>query len=125
MGRVEFETVEDIEQFCVEHGIMCKDGLVDRVALEANADRGGLFTDPHTGVALAALGKLAARGLATKDEQVVVISTASGLKFTDFKVGYHTGTLAEVGGKYRNQPFELPDNYDAVRSALLRGMDAC
>ena len=76
----------------------------------ARADRDGLFTCPHTGVALGALEKLAARGEITKDQRVVVISTASGLKFADFKVGYHEGTLAEVPApKYRNVPVELPE----------------
>jgi threonine synthase len=86
----------------------------------ARADRGGLFTCPHTGVALAALEKLAARGDVKKGEQVVVVSTASGLKFADFKVGYHEGKLP--GAKYRNTPVELPERYDAVREALLRGI---
>jgi threonine synthase len=74
-------------------------------------------------VALAALEKLAARGEVTRDHRVVVISTASGLKFADFKVGYHEGTLAEVPApKFRNTPVELPERYDAVREALLRGL---
>jgi threonine synthase len=105
------------------------DGVVE-VATEseladasARADRGGLFTCPHTGVALAALEKLAARGDVTKDHRAVVISTASGLKFADFKIGYHEGTLPDVPApKYRNQPIELPARYDAVREALLRAM---
>ncbi|HEX7842317.1 MAG TPA: threonine synthase, partial [Kofleriaceae bacterium] len=85
----------------------------------AAADRDGLFTCPHTGVALAALAKLAARGAITRDHRVVVISTASGLKFADFKVGYHEGKLADVPApKYRNTPVELPEDYDAVRTAL-------
>ena len=53
----------------------------------AHADRDGLFTCPHTGVALAALTKLAKRGEIKREDEVVVISTASGLKFADFKVG--------------------------------------
>ncbi len=89
----------------------------------ARADRSGLFTCPHTGVALAALEKLAARGEVTRDDRVVVISTASGLKFADFKVGYHEGKLADVPApKLRNRPVELPERYDAVRDALLRGL---
>lgn len=105
------------------------DGVVE-IATEAEladasarADRGGLFTCPHTGVALAALEKLAARGEVTRDHRAVVISTASGLKFADFKIGYHEGTLADVPApRYRNVPIELPDDYDAVRDALLRGL---
>jgi len=46
---------------------------------------------------------------------VVVISTANGLKFTDFKVGYHEG-----GGRYANRPVELPNDFDAVRTAVDR-----
>jgi threonine synthase len=89
----------------------------------AHADRDGLFTCPHTGVALAALAKLAARGEVTRDHEIVVISTASGLKFADFKVGYHEGRLAEVPEpRYRNVPVELPESYDAVRDALNRGL---
>ncbi len=91
----------------------------------AHADRDGLFTCPHTGVALAALTKLAARGEVTRDHQVVVISTASGLKFADFKVGYHEARLADVPSpRYRNVPVELPERYDAIRDALNRGLDA-
>jgi threonine synthase len=106
------------------------DGVVE-VATEseladasAHADRDGLFTCPHTGVALAALAKLAARGEVTRDHRVVVISTASGLKFADFKVGYHEGRLAGVATpRYRNTPVELPEEYGAVREALQRGLD--
>src|SRR5215472_16562454 len=70
-------------------------GLVEQATEEeladaaARADRTGMFTCPHTGVALAALIKLAARGVIEKRHRVIVISTASGLKFTDFKVRYH------------------------------------
>lgn len=89
----------------------------------ARIDRYGLFACPHTGVALGAVEKLAARGEITKDQQVVIISTASGLKFTDFKVGYHEGKLPEVPApRYRNKPVELPEDYGAVREALLRGI---
>jgi threonine synthase len=94
--------------------------LADASAL---ADRDGLFTCPHTGVALAALGKLAARGEVTRDHRVVVISTASGLKFVEGKVGYHEGRLPGVDApRHRNQPVELPERYDAVRDALHAGL---
>ena len=52
-----------------------------------------------------------------------MVSTASGLKFADFKVGYHEARLAEVPSPlHRNQPIELPERYDAVRDAVLRGI---
>jgi threonine synthase len=106
------------------------DGVVEAVTeseladASARADRNGLFTCPHTGVALGALEKLAAKKLVTKDHQVVVVSTASGLKFADFKVGYHEAKLADVPApKHRNVPVELPERYESVRDALLRGLD--
>ncbi|MBC7242866.1 MAG: threonine synthase [Anaerolineae bacterium] len=84
----------------------------------ARADRTGLYTCPHTGVALAVLFKLIERGEIQRNDRVVVISTAHGLKFTDFKVGYHDGVLADVVARYRNPPVELPADYDAVRRAI-------
>jgi threonine synthase len=86
----------------------------------ARADRTGMFNCPHTGVALAALVKLLARGEIRPSEKVVVISTANGLKFTDFKVGYHRRSLEGVSSHYANPPVELPNDYDAVRRALER-----
>jgi len=105
------------------------DGVVE-IATEAEladaaarADRFGLFACPHTGVALAALEKLVARGMIGAKERAVVVSTASGLKFADFKVGYHEGRLAGVDApRWRNVPVELPARYDAVRDALWRGL---
>ncbi len=91
----------------------------------ARADRYGLFTCPHTGVALAALEKLVAAGTVARGARVVVISTASGLKFADFKVGYHEARLAAVPAPvHRNVAVELPARYDAVRDAVRRGLDA-
>ncbi|MCP4516297.1 MAG: threonine synthase, partial [Delftia sp.] len=62
----------------------------------ARADRAGLYCCPQTGVALAALFKLVERGQVLPQQRVVIISTAHGLKFTGFKVGYHEATLADV-----------------------------
>jgi len=66
------------------------DGVVEQATEEqlcdaaARADRAGLYTCPHTGVALAVLEQLVARGTIKKTDRVVVVSTASGLKFTEF-----------------------------------------
>jgi threonine synthase len=84
----------------------------------ARADRTGMFNCPHTGVALAVLLKLLARGLIDRKERVVVISTANGLKFTDFKIRYHERSLDGVEPRYANRPVELPCDYDAVRRAI-------
>ena len=84
----------------------------------ARADRTGMFNCPHTGVALAALVKLRERGVIASSDRVVVISTASGLKFTDFKLGYHESRLPEVTPQHANLPTALPNDYDAVRKAV-------
>jgi threonine synthase len=100
------------------------DGVVEQASEQeladaaAEADRTGMFNCPHTGVALAVLKKLVARGAIEGGQRVVVISTANGLKFTDFKVQYHEGTLAGIASRFANRPIELPNEYDAVLRAL-------
>ncbi len=94
-----------------------EDELADAVA---RADRTGMYNCPHTGVALAATEKLVRRGLITKGDRVVVISTAHGLKFTEFKRSYHMGALSGVTAKHANQPIELPADVDAVRREIDR-----
>ncbi len=93
-----------------------EDELANAAAL---ADRTGLFNCPHTGVALAALFKLIERDEIKKDERIVIISTAHGLKFTDFKVKYHENQLDEVDSKYANAPVDLPPEYDKVKKTIL------
>ena len=89
--------------------------------MHAGQDRAGLYTCPHTGVALAVAGKLAGSTAPIQGGQhVVVISTAHGLKFNEFKVGYHDGTLADVVARHRNPPVELPADTGAVRIELDR-----
>jgi threonine synthase len=89
----------------------------------AKADRTGLFNCPHTGVALAAMEKLVKAGTIGKGERVVVISTAHGLKFVDFKVKYHEMKLAGAGSEHANPPIELPAKYSTVRDEMLRQID--
>jgi threonine synthase len=106
-------------------GVALAASEVELADAAARADRAGLFTCPHTGVALAALEQLAARGQVTRDHRVVVVSTASGLKFADFKVGYHDGALADVPApRHANRPIDLPADYAAVREVALRALDA-
>ncbi|GAX59533.1 threonine synthase [Candidatus Scalindua japonica] len=93
-----------------------EDELANAAAL---ADKTGLFNCPHTGVALAALFKLLEKNEIKKDERIVIISTAHGLKFTDFKVKYHENKLEEVESKYANVPLELPPEYDKVNRAII------
>ncbi len=88
--------------------------LADAAAL---GDTTGMFNCPHTGVALAAMIKLIKAGKIDKAEKVVVISTAHGLKFTDFKVQYHQEKLG-FPCRFANKPIELPPTVDAVKKAL-------
>jgi threonine synthase len=99
-------------------GVVEQASEVELADAAARADRTGMFNCPHTGVALAALIKLRARGLIDPKERVVVISTANGLKFTDFKIRYHERALDGVTPHYANRPLELPNDYDAVRRAI-------
>jgi threonine synthase len=89
----------------------------------ARADRTGLFNCPHTGVALVALRKLQARGLVRSDDQVVVISTAHGLKFVDSKLAYHSMKLEGVVSEHPNPPIEMAADYQTVRDQMLREID--
>jgi threonine synthase len=101
------------------------DGVVEQATEQelaeaaARWDQGGLFADPHTGVALAVLEKLVARGEIERQHRVIVISTANGLKFSEFKVGYHEGTLPGVHSQLANRPIELPPEYADVRQTVL------
>ena len=83
----------------------------------ALADTFGLFTCPHTGVALAALKKLVDKGAIAKNDKVVLISTAHGLKFSQFKTDYHQRKLAGESS-LANPPIELPNEVDKVISVL-------
>jgi len=102
------------------------DGVVEQATEDelanaaARADRKGMYCCPHTGVALAGLFKLVERGEIQSSDRVVVISTAHGLKFTGFKVGYHDGTLDGVVPRFPNPPVELPADIEAVSEAIDR-----
>jgi threonine synthase len=101
------------------------DGVVEQASeaelaeASAAADRAGAYTCPHTGVALAALEKLVARGEIKKTDRAVVISTASGLKFTQFKIRYHEGRIPGVESRHPNVPVDVANDYDAVKRAVL------
>ncbi len=92
--------------------------LADAAAL---GDTTGMFNCPHTGVALAGMIKLLKAGKIDRSEHVVVISTAHGLKFTDFKVQYHEENL-DFPCRFANKPIELPPTVEAVKEALKHAL---
>jgi threonine synthase len=104
--------------------IIATDGIVEQAtenelaAAAAQADLTGMFTCPHTGVALAVLTKLIQRGVIKSSDRTVVISTAHGLKFTDFKVRYHESRLPGVDSHCANPAVNLPASADAVKAEI-------
>ncbi len=102
------------------------DGIVEQATEQelaaacAKADLTGMFACPHTGVALAVLEKLVASGQIKKSDRAVVISTAHGLKFTDFKVGYHESKLDGVNSEHANPPTYLPATTAAVKEEISK-----
>ena len=106
------------------------DGIVDQATeteladAAARADRTGLFNCPHTGVALAVLIKMVERKQIRPDDRVIVISTANGLKFPDFKVAYHNVTPGEPPPRHLNTPLELEADYETVLKQISMHLDA-
>ena len=100
------------------------DGIVEQATEQelsdaaARADRTGMYTCPHTAVALAALEKLVKQGTIEQHHKVVCISTASGLKFTEFKVRYHEGNVPGVSSDFANPPTMLAADYGKVVDAI-------
>lgn len=86
----------------------------------AEADATGMYTCPHTAVALAAMKKLLARGVIQSNERVVCVSTAHGLKFTEFKAAYHEQRLNGVTSHHANPPVNLPPDFGHVVDAIRK-----
>jgi threonine synthase len=115
------KAIETLERF---NGVVEQATEQELANAVAEGDRTGLFNCPHTGVALAALKKLRARGEIRPSDRVVVISTAHGLKFTDFKVAYHQERLPEIDSTLSNRPIDLPADYTTVRDCIHREIEA-
>lgn len=100
------------------------DGIVEQASESeiaeacAMADRTGMYTCPHTGVALAALFKLKKAGVIGDKRKVVVISTAHGLKFSSFKLKYHQNKLDGIHCEKPNSPVECDPDVDKIRKII-------
>lgn len=84
----------------------------------ARADATGMYTCPHTAVGLAVLEKLRKNDTIKSGEKVVCISTANGLKFTEFKVKYHEDSIPDVKASHKNPAVMLPAELGAVVDAI-------
>lgn len=99
-------------------------GIVEQASEEelaeaaALADRTGMYSCPHTGVALAVLIKLLAKQKISKTDRVIIVSTAHGLKFSEFKVGYHEKTLEGIKSIHANEPVSVKPDAGLVREVL-------
>jgi threonine synthase len=100
------------------NGIVEEATEAELVRASAEVDRFGFFNDPQTGVALAATIKLIKAKTIPSSARVVVISTAHGLKFAEFKTRFHQGQLPEVDPSLQNNPIEVPADVSAVRAAI-------
>ena len=100
------------------------DGIVEQASEQeladaaAMVDKTGTFNCPHTGVALGVFMKLLNKKVFDSKDKVVIISTAHGLKFVEFKIGYHTSKIKDLLPNHANLPIELPNDYDSVKDAI-------
>jgi len=49
---------------------------------------------------------------------VVIISTANGLKFTEFKVKYHTGEIDGTNDDFRGKILNIPADTGKVKEII-------
>ena len=107
------------------HALKACDGLVSSVSEEAltraarHADERGLYLCPHTAVAQAGLEDAIQAGHIEQGSSVVIVSTAHGLKFTEFKHATASDTVPEVSLGSARAPIEVAHDYTAVRDAAL------
>jgi len=99
-------------------------GLVEQASEEelceaaARADRTGMYTCPHTAVALAVLEKLVQRGVIRSEERDECISPAASLKLTQSQVRPHARRIDVDRGELANPPVFLPPDCDRVEDAI-------
>jgi threonine synthase len=106
------------------YALQNSDGIVEEASEEeimdvcAQADSRGMFTCPHTGVALTALLKLRKRNIIKPSDRTVVVSTAHGLKFTQSKVAYHSSELPDISSQFANPPVQVGADFSSVMEVL-------
>ncbi len=96
------------------HGVVeqaSEQELADAAAL---ADSEGMLCCPQTAVALACSRKLVHVGVIGSEDETVVISTANGLKFMDYKRDYHRNDLEGLQCRHANPHHVLEPNLKSV-----------
>lgn len=86
------------------------------------ADRTGLYCDPHTGVALGALMQMVEAKTVSAKDRIIVVSTAHGLKFSEFKMRYHQKQLEGILARYANPISECAPDVEKVKAILAERM---
>ena len=105
------------------------DGVVSQASEQAlceataQADLRGLYTCPQTGVALACLAQEKNVGVIRSTDRVVVISTAHGLKFTEFKSHNDGSGDSQALSMAHNHPLRISADVATVREKVLREID--
>ena len=62
--------------------------------------------------------RVSEKNVIKKNDKVVIISTAHGLKFVDSKIDYHLGNLSDISSTFSNLPIDVDNSIDKVLSVL-------
>ena len=81
---------------------------------KAQIDRVGISICPNSAVAVAGAMKLDRNGIIKENEDVVVILTAHGSKFSNTSVEYHKSSE----NQFANQTLSIAPNLESLESAL-------
>lgn len=111
-------------------GVVTSCSEVALLEMAARADRAGLFVCPHTAAAFAGVEALAKDGVLSASDDVVVVSTAHGLKFAEQKVAFHEGRTSVAGlelppsaAALRNPPVQVAPRLTDVMAAIEARLD--
>ena len=109
----------------VEELLKMSNGIVKSVSeqeltqIGREADQSGLFVCPHTAVALGGVRQALDDSTIKAGESVVVVATAHGLKFTEFKTATAENKVDGASLDGAALPIEVDNRYDDVLKAAL------
>ncbi|HOK40307.1 MAG TPA: threonine synthase [bacterium] len=99
-------------------------GVVEQVSEQelmdamVEVDKCGISICPNSGTAVAGYKKLRAKNIIKKEDLVVIISTAHGLKFSQLKINYHQKKYKEILTDKANQPISLEPTIEAIEKII-------